>query len=526
MIRLFLKEIYKFDNERGVSLLGLLAAVAISTTVIYGLVKTVSNFSDQTAALAHREIVNEIQNNVRTMLVSQNAWNSSRNRIEQRGGAPGAAGCYPGGTISGTDCYYDFYYNESTPEILNDFDKLTGEGGHLKQWICSHVDASGDQAEGTGILSSDGKPVYPQDLANGINDCCLPNATNAGANFYETCVLGKMPTLTDYVVVKVLKPASASPDAGIPGNFNIEIHDKARLSGSGKIYTMTLYAGAGVPNPTYIPGQTSGPCSVAVGLDSSAMGQCSVALGWQADASGDYSFAAGTDAVATQQNRFQFGGTTGPYFVVVGEPDQEPTGWAGGNSLIDFTRIGGGGGQPAAGMLVVRQLFGNKLIAANHSGNPTCVPDYVFDKYFDGVLSPEDRERFKDYYIYTIPEMVDFIEEYRHLPTIPGRAELEEGSPVSLNKHAKHIWETLEVQSLYAIELYEKGLEREYENEKLKEDLSALKADTDRINEERERFKLAADRLYENNIAIKERNEEIEKKIAELEERLNRLENN
>ncbi len=83
----------------------------------------------------------------------------------------------------------------------------------------------------------------------------------------------------------------------------------------------------------------------------------------------------------------------------------------------------------------------------------TLLTDYVFDKYYDGQVLPEDEELHGDYTMLTLTEMEDFIKDNRHLPTITGRDEWRAQGGISLGKLATQLWETAETQALYLTEL-------------------------------------------------------------------------
>ncbi len=96
------------------------------------------------------------------------------------------------------------------------------------------------------------------------------------------------------------------------------------------------------------------------------------------------------------------------------------------------------------------------------------ITDYVFDKYFDGRVRPEDRDRHGDYTMLSLTEMAEFVEKERHLPTIIGREEWNREGKSSVGTLINQIWETVETQSLYIIEL-------KTEIDQLREELSLLK---------------------------------------------------
>lgn len=82
--------------------------------------------------------------------------------------------------------------------------------------------------------------------------------------------------------------------------------------------------------------------------------------------------------------------------------------------------------------------------------------DYVFDKYFDGAVRVSDMPLHADYNMFSLDQMADYISTNRHLPTIPGRDEWERNGKFSLGVLANHLWETVETQALYVVELNSK----------------------------------------------------------------------
>jgi len=71
------------------------------------------------------------------------------------------------------------------------------------------------------------------------------------------------------------------------------------------------------------------------------------------------------------------------------------------------------------------------------SGVP--VPDYVFDAYYD------ETDEFE---IKTLNESIKYMQEERHLPTMPSRAEIAEEQK-SIGELITRLWETVEVQAIY-----------------------------------------------------------------------------
>mgnify|MGYP000871474017 CR=1 FL=1 len=108
------------------------------------------------------------------------------------------------------------------------------------------------------------------------------------------------------------------------------------------------------------------------------------------------------------------------------------------------------GGNQGAGTINAEGLYAQGIFIQN---TVPFVPDYVFDKYYDGVLKPEDALTRGDYNIMTIDQMEEYTREHHHLPTIPGRNEWQESGNISLGVLTNHLWETVETQAIYVAEL-------------------------------------------------------------------------
>jgi len=110
------------------------------------------------------------------------------------------------------------------------------------------------------------------------------------------------------------------------------------------------------------------------------------------------------------------------------------------------------------GMVVGAPTGGNKgagtiNAVAVYDDNLQLVDDFVFDKYFDGVVKVEDQPLHGNYQMKSIDEMASYIESNRHLPTIPGREELNKTGKMSVGKLVNHLWETAETQGIYVVQL-------------------------------------------------------------------------
>ncbi len=82
--------------------------------------------------------------------------------------------------------------------------------------------------------------------------------------------------------------------------------------------------------------------------------------------------------------------------------------------------------------------------------------DHVFDNYFDGKLSGMDALKYPDHKQLSLPEMIEFMENQRHLPTITGRTDWNKKGRSSIGKIATELWVTYETQAIYIMELHEK----------------------------------------------------------------------
>lgn len=149
------------------------------------------------------------------------------------------------------------------------------------------------------------------------------------------------------------------------------------------------------------------------------------------------------------------------------------------------------------------------------------VTDYVFDKYFDGFVKPEDLplagtvtadgsplQTGSDYTILTMDQMDQYVRDNRHLPTIPGRDEWNANGKFSLGKLVNHLWETTEVTSLYVTEL---------NNANKAQDLKIVALENIGVG--------AVVGVGTGNSPIQGLEDENGKKIEELEERIAVLEN-
>lgn len=96
-----------------------------------------------------------------------------------------------------------------------------------------------------------------------------------------------------------------------------------------------------------------------------------------------------------------------------------------------------------------------------YDGN-TQLSDHVFDRYYDGVVRPEDAASAADYHMVPLDDLRQTLERDRHLPDMPSRQEWEQAGTPSLGQLQTGLWRTVETQALYITEL--------------EKDLSALEA--------------------------------------------------
>ncbi|MFN0275327.1 MAG: hypothetical protein ACKVPJ_06260 [Chitinophagales bacterium] len=98
----------------------------------------------------------------------------------------------------------------------------------------------------------------------------------------------------------------------------------------------------------------------------------------------------------------------------------------------------------------------------------TLLSDYIFDSYYE----PESS----DYRVLPIDDMIAYMIDKRHLPTINGREDWKQNGTFSIGELSSQLWATTETNALYLIEL----------NSRLKTAKNTL---TEILNEEREEDK-------------------------------------
>jgi hypothetical protein len=78
------------------------------------------------------------------------------------------------------------------------------------------------------------------------------------------------------------------------------------------------------------------------------------------------------------------------------------------------------------------------------------------EAFYDDGTGPIDYVFEDDYNMLSISEMRNFYQTNKHLPTIPGRDEWETNGKFSLGEIISSVWETVEVQARYIVELEER----------------------------------------------------------------------
>jgi hypothetical protein len=116
---------------------------------------------------------------------------------------------------------------------------------------------------------------------------------------------------------------------------------------------------------------------------------------------------------------------------------------------------------------------GPGTISAKRSvwSNASLLSDFVFDQYYTGTTQAQDAEGAAQYLRTPLAELPNYVEQNRHLPTIPGRKQWEQTGTFSVDKLTNGLWMTVEDQALYIKELNERmdALQQFLVEKKLKE---------------------------------------------------------
>ncbi len=106
------------------------------------------------------------------------------------------------------------------------------------------------------------------------------------------------------------------------------------------------------------------------------------------------------------------------------------------------------------------------------------VPDYVFDKHFEGKSAQNP-----DYEMLNFTDLKQYISEKRHLPGVPSRAEIEKTGAVNLQGLSMITLEKVEENTLYILELEKITVEQQKQIENQQKEINDLKSLINRILE-------------------------------------------
>lgn len=138
-------------------------------------------------------------------------------------------------------------------------------------------------------------------------------------------------------------------------------------------------------------------------------------------------------------------------------------------------------------------LKGPGVIAAQYGvyDNLVQLNDHVFDLYFDGTVKPEDAAAAAAYTHVELDELKAYLASERHLPNMPSRSTWEKEGAPSLGQMSNRLWQTVEDQALYIMELERElsSLENKVLNsEDPRATIAAIKASTLLSDQEKERL--------------------------------------
>src|SRR5690606_24825331 len=131
--------------------------------------------------------------------------------------------------------------------------------------------------------------------------------------------------------------------------------------------------------------------------------------------------------------------------------------------------------------------FGNQVITTSGNFNttggdylvngiPFTVPDFVFEKYYNGF-----SELNNDYQFKSLKEIESFIKEHNHLPGVKSAYEILNTGQYRLGESSLVHLEKIEELFLHTIEQEKKIEKLQLENKKMGEELEALKSDMQAI---------------------------------------------
>ncbi|TXJ99283.1 hypothetical protein FQ019_17915 [Flagellimonas aequoris] len=109
-------------------------------------------------------------------------------------------------------------------------------------------------------------------------------------------------------------------------------------------------------------------------------------------------------------------------------------------------------------------------------GTTLTVPDFVFQKYYNGFSNLDDTYRFK-----SLKEVEAFVKENNHLPGIRSAYEIKASGKYRLTESSLAQLEKIEELFLHTIEQEKKIEKLQSDNEKLTSEVNNLKAEMEKI---------------------------------------------
>lgn len=110
-------------------------------------------------------------------------------------------------------------------------------------------------------------------------------------------------------------------------------------------------------------------------------------------------------------------------------------------------------------------------VDGNIKATGTITPDYVFQKYYEGVSSLKD-----DYRMLTLDEIESFTRQHKHLPGVPSAAEVSRKGGILVNRATEINLEKIEELYLHTIEQQKQLDAKNDEIKTLKERLAKIEA--------------------------------------------------
>ena len=126
--------------------------------------------------------------------------------------------------------------------------------------------------------------------------------------------------------------------------------------------------------------------------------------------------------------------------------------------------------------------FGSQDVLTNGNfvsgGTPLTVPDYVFERYYQGYSLINDEYKFK-----TLKEIESFIQKHRHLPGVVSHDEVQRSGQWNLTNATLQNLEKIEELFLHTIEQENKLAALKEQNEVLSNEVQELKDELKELKE-------------------------------------------